>query len=628
MHDNLLAQAFIYLLAAVLSVPIAKRLGLGSVLGYLLAGVAIGPALLGLVGGSKDVLHFAEFGVVVMLFLIGLELRPALLWRLRGPILGTGGAQVITTAVVVGAISFLAGCRWPQAVAIGFIAAMSSTAIVLQSLAEKGVLQTRGGQASFSVLLFQDIAVIPILAVMPMLATAMNGRSAGGDHPTPIAGFSGWVQALITLGAVVTVTMGGRYLLRPVFRFIAQTRLREIFTASALALVIGIALLMQFVGLSAALGTFLAGVVLADSEYRHQLEADLEPFKGLLLGLFFITVGAGIDFSLMASRPGLIALLVGTLIVIKFVVLLGLGIVFRLDWSASLLFAFALAQGGEFCFVLLALAEQQGVLPVEMSKPLVSAVAVSMAATPLLLLINERVVQPRFAKQKVERPPDEIDEHDNPAILAGFGRFGHIVGRLLRSNGFGVTVLDNDPDQVELLGRFGLKSFYGDATRLDLLRAAGAERAKLFICAIDNDEKAVQLCKLVQEQFPNLTIFARATSRQHAYDLMRIGLTHIRRDTFGSAVDLGEDALVCLGLQAGQAQRAARIFRDFDESSMRELFSHIDDEKTYVSMARKHITNLENLLRDDKARFSSKKENAQETQFPGRSNEENLTVEP
>jgi monovalent cation:proton antiporter-2 (CPA2) family protein len=620
MHENFLAQALVYLLAAVFSVPIAKRLGFGSVLGYLLAGVAIGPAALGLVGGSNDVLHFAEFGVVVMLFIIGLELRPALLWRLRGPILGVGGAQVITTAAIVGAIALLSGCHWPQAVAIGLITAMSSTAIVLQSLAEKGVLPTRGGQASFSVLLFQDIAVIPVIAMMPLLANAMGVRSVVNEHPAPLARLPGWNQTLITFGAVAAVVIGGRYLLRPVFRFIAKTKLREIFTASALALVIGIALLMQFVGLSAALGTFLAGVVLADSEYRHQLEADLEPFKGLLLGLFFITVGAGIDFNLMAAQPGLVVLLVVALIVVKFAVLLGLGMAFRFDWGASLLFAFALAQGGEFCFVLLALAEQQGVLPATLSKPLVSAIALSMAATPLLLLINERFVQPCFAKQKVERPPDEIDEHDNPAILAGFGRFGHVVGRLLRANGFGVTVLDNDPDQVELLGRFGLKSFYGDATRLDLLRAAGAERAKLFICAIDNDEKALHLCKLVLQEFPNLKIVARATSRQHAYELMKLGLSHVYRDTFGSAIDLGEDALKCLGFDAEYANRAARIFRKYDEEGMRALLPHIDDEKTYISIARQHIENLENILRDDKKRFASVRDSDRTTDTPEAAN--------
>lgn len=617
MHDSFLAQAFVYLLATVLSVPIAKRLGLGSVLGYLIAGVVIGPAVLNLVGGAGDVMHFAEFGVVVMLFLIGLELRPLMLWRLRGPILGVGGAQVLSTALVAGVIAFLAGNRWPQAVTIGLILAMSSTAIVLQSLAEKGILKTRGGQACFSVLLFQDISVIPILAAMPILANAAGGtHEVAHESSSAISQLPGWLQAIVTLAAVAALVAGGRFLLRPIFRFIAQTKLREVFTATALVLVIGIALLMQFVGLSAALGTFLAGVVLAESEYRHQLEADLEPFKGLLLGLFFITVGAGVDFALMASQPGTIALLVVGLIAAKFVVLLGLGMAFRFDWSASLIFAFALAQGGEFCFVLLSMAQQQGILADTQAKPLVAAVALSMAFTPLLLLINEKLVQPRFARCKEERPPDEIDEHDNPVILAGFGRFGHVVGRLLRANGFGVTVLDNDPDQVEMLGRFGLKSFYGDATRLDLLHAAGAGQAKLFVCAIDNEEKALKACELVQREFPNMKIVARANSRQHAYELMKLGIEIVHRETFGSALDLGIDALRILGFRANQAHRAARIFRTYDEAGLRELIKYLDDEKTYVSIARQHIENLENILRDDKRRFATAQDDAWQIGIP------------
>ncbi len=604
MQHNFLAQAFVYLLAAVLSVPVAKRLGLGSVVGYLFAGVVIGPAMLKLVGSAEDVMHFAEFGVVVMLFIIGLELRPALLWKLRGPIIGVGGSQVLATTVVLGVIAVMAGCRWPQAVAIGWILAMSSTAIVLQSLAEKGVQQTRGGQACFSVLLFQDISVIPMLAAMPLLAHALGAQRSVPGAAAPMAHLPGWLQTLTTLGAVVAIVVGGRFLLRPIFQFIARTRLREIFTVTALALVIGIALLMQFVGLSAALGTFLAGVVLSESEYRHQLEADLEPFKGLLLGLFFTTVGAGIDFGLIVAQPGLIACLTAGLIVLKFAILLGLGLAFRFEWGASLLFAFAMAQGGEFCFVLLSVAQQQGVLGPAIAQALVAAVALSMACTPFLLLINEKFVQPRFSQRKIEREPDEIDEHDNPAILAGFGRFGHIVGRLLRANGFGVTVLDNDPDQIELLARFGLKSFYGDATRLDLLRAAGAEQAKLFICAIDEDEKALFVCKLVQQEFPHMKIIARATSRQHAYELMGLGIEIVHRDTFGSALDLGADALRTLGFQANQASRAARTFREYEEASMRELLPLLGDERAYMSVARQHHANLESVLREDRRRFA------------------------
>ncbi len=605
MRDSALFQAFVYLLAGVLAVPVAKRLGLGSVLGYLFAGVCVGPAMLGLVGGGEsDVMHFAEFGVVMMLFVIGLELRPALLWRLRAPILGLGGAQVSLTAALVAGISLALGLPWPQAVVCGLILALSSTAIVLQSLGEKGLLKTRGGEACFSVLLFQDIAVIPILAILPLLANAAGAQAAGeAAHASPISQWPGWAQALTTIAAVAGIITGGRFLLRPIFRFIATTRLREVFTATALLLVIGIALLMQVVGLSAALGTFIAGVVLADSEYRHQLEADIEPFKGLLLGLFFISVGAGIDFGLMANQPGLIATLVIGLIGLKFTALVVLGRGFRLEGASTLLFAFALAQGGEFCFVLLSMAGQLGVLDAAISKPLVATVALSMALTPLLLLVNEKFVQPRFRVPKIEREPDEIDEHENPVILAGFGRFGHVVGRLLRANGFGVTVLDNDPDQVETLAKFGLKSFYGDASRLDLLTAAGADRAKVFICAVDNDAQALKIIEMVQTSFPHLKIIARATSRQHAYELIQHGVTIVHRDTFASAVDLSVDALRVLGFRGHQAERAARLFKRHDERALREMVKLLGDEQAYVSAARQHIVNLEEVLRADRGSF-------------------------
>lgn len=379
MSGSLVTEALVFLLAAVVVVPFAKRFGLGSVLGYLLAGVAIGPAALNLVGDREDIMHFAEFGVVMMLFIIGLELRPTLLWRLRGPILGLGGAQVLATSAVFFGVALACGLKWPVALACGLILAMSSTAIVLQSLAEKSVLNSRGGQACFSVLLFQDISVIPILAAMPLLAKALNGHTTVVEgHTSALSHLPGWAQTLSTIGAVVAVVFAGRFVLPLAFRIIAKTKQREIFTASALALVLGIASLMGLVGLSPALGAFVAGVVLADSEYRHQLEADIEPFKGLLLGLFFITVGAGINFPLILANPGLIAGLTLGLIVVKMAVLFGLGMAFRLDWSASWLFAFALAQGGEFCFVLLALAEQQHLLAPEVIAPLVAAIALSI----------------------------------------------------------------------------------------------------------------------------------------------------------------------------------------------------------------------------------------------------------
>jgi voltage-gated potassium channel Kch len=371
------------------------------------------------------------------------------------------------------------------------------------------------------------------------------------------------------------------------------------FTATALFIVVGIALLMQKLGLSPALGTFVAGVVLAESEYRVQLEGDIEPFKGLLLGLFFISVGASIDFSLIAQRPTTIAALVAALLGLKFVVLLGLSGLFRLRTADGMLFAFAMAQGGEFAFVLFSFATQNAVLPADTANLLIASVALSMAAAPLLLTINDKLVRPLFQKCEPERPPDEIDEHDNPVILAGFGRFGHIIGRLLRANGFGTTVLDHDADQVEMLGRFGMKSFYGDASRLDLLQAAGAARAKLFVLAIDDEAKALQIIGTVQREFPRLKILARATSRQHAYEILRLGVEQVYRETLGSALDLSVDALRDLGMDERRARRAAEIFRQHDEASVREMAKLRDDDEDYISVARKHIENLERALQSD-----------------------------
>ena len=594
-------HAFIYLLAAVVSVPIAKRLGLGSVLGYLLAGIVIGPFGFGFVGTQGgDLMHVAEFGVVMMLFLIGLELRPAMLWQMRGPILGLGGAQVLGTACVVAIIARALGLSWQVATTVGFIIAMSSTAIVLQLLHEKGIMRTSGGRAAFSVLLFQDVAVIPILAVLPLLATFPPGDTTHAIH-SAVEHLPAWQAAIVVLAAVAAVIVGGRFLLRPIFRYIAATELREMFTATALLLVVGIALLMQQVGLSPALGAFLAGVVLAESEYRHQLETDIEPFKGLLLGLFFIAVGAGIDFRLIGGQPTTVAAMVVAVLVLKFGVLLAISRFSGLEPTQRYVFAFALAQGGEFAFVLCAFAVQNGVLTPDISNLLVASVALTMAAAPVLFTINDRLVQPRFASVLPEREPDDIDERENPVIVAGVGRFGHIVARLLRLNGFGTTVLDHDAEQVETLGRFGIKSYYGDATRLDLLRTAGAERAKLFVIAIDQEEQALRIVDLVHENFPKLRILARATSRQHAYELLRRGVHDVYRETFGSAVDLSVDALQALGMPQQRALRAAQIFREHDEASVREM-AGVDenDMKRYVSMARLHIGNLESALAADR----------------------------
>jgi monovalent cation:proton antiporter-2 (CPA2) family protein len=592
--EGLLFQAFIYLFAAVISVPVAKRLGLGSVLGYLLAGVAIGPYVLGLVGhGGGGVMHVAEFGVEMMLFLVGLELRPNLLWRLRGPILGTGGLQVILTTLAITVLARVAGMTIQQALAIGMIFSASSTAIALQSLSEKGLLTSKGGKTSFSVLLFQDIAVIPILAVLPLLAVSNN---AGIRALDPNRGEPPWLRGLIVLGIVVAIVLGGRFLIRPVFRYLASIRLQEIFTAAGLLLIVGIALAMQKVGLSPALGTFLAGVVLAESEYRHELESDIGPFKGLLLGLFFISVGASIDLPLVKERPLLIAGLVFGLLLVKFLLLLLIGKITKLEKSQAFTFAFALAQGGEFAFVLISFAAQNQVLNESMGNTLVATVALSMVIAPFLFTINEKLVQPRFSSRLPDREADEIDEKDNPVILAGFGRFGHIVGRVLNLKGVRTTVLDLDADQVALVRKLGLKVFYGDATRLELLRAAGADKAKLLVVAVGEEETSLLIIETAQKHFPNLKILARAFGRDHAYRLLEQGVENIFRETLGSALDLSVAALRALDFPAYEAQRAARFFREYDEQSVRALAPYAKNEKELISQTRERIQTLDQLM--------------------------------
>jgi monovalent cation:proton antiporter-2 (CPA2) family protein len=598
--EGLLFQAFIYLLAAVATVPIAKQLGLGSVLGYLLAGVIIGPHLLGLVGqGSGGVMHVAEFGVVMMLFLVGLELRPNLLWRLRGPIMGTGGAQLVLTTLVVAGLACAVGLQIQPALAIGMIFSASSTAIALQTLNEKGLLTSKGGQTSFSVLLFQDLAVIPILAILPLLAVtsaATSATHADGGNAAP------WQRALLIVAVVTAIIAGGRFLVRPIFRYLASTRLNEIFTAAGLLLVVGIALAMEKVGLSPALGTFLAGVVLAESEYRHELEADIEPFKGLLLGLFFISVGASIDLPLVKSQPLVVVGLVFGLLVVKFVVLLGIGKITNLEKSQNFTFAFALAQGGEFAFVLTSFAVQNQVLDQRIGNLLVATVALSMVMSPFLFTLNERFVQPLFSSQLPDREADEIDEKDNPVILAGFGRFGHIVGRVLNLQGIKTTVLDVDSDQVELVRKLGVKVFYGDASRLELLQAAGAATAKLIIIAVNDEEKSLIIVDTVQKHFPNLKILARAAGRDHAYRLLRHGVEHIYRETLGSSLDLSVAALRMLGVRAYEARRAAKSFHDYDEQTVRELAQYSEDESQLLAQAKERLRSLNELFEKERHR--------------------------
>lgn len=601
--ENWLFQAFVYLAAAVVAVPLAKRMGLGSVLGYLLAGVAIGPSGLGLVGaGGEDLMHVAEFGVVMMLFVVGLELAPALLWRLRGPIFALGGLQVLLTAALAAGAGLALGLLWQEALAVGLILSLSSTAIVLQTLAEKGQLRSEGGQSSFAVLLFQDIAVIPMLAIFPLLATHRVADHGAESHATATwtAGLPPWAQTVAVLGAVVVVVVAGRFLVRPALSAIARTRLRELFTAAALLLVIGIALLMMQVGLSPALGTFLAGVVLANSEYRHELESDIEPFKGLLLGLFFIAVGASVDFALILAQPLLIAALVLAIVALKFAVLFALARMFRLSFDQSMLFAFALPQVGEFAFVLFSFAGQEGVLGATITGPLVAAVALSMALTPLLLLVNERLVQPRFGtRRRDEREPDLIDEH-RPVIIAGFGGFGSTVGRLLKANGIPATVLEYDSDRVDLLRRLGLKVYYGDATRHDLLASAGAGEARLLVLALDTPERTLELVHTAKKHFPHLRILARAFDWGDALELRAAGVDHVYRESLDTAARMGADAMRMLGARAYRALRAAQTFVHHDDTALDELYQHRGDFSVYLSEARRRIENLERIMLADR----------------------------
>jgi len=586
---------FVLLAASLVTVPLAKRLGLGSVLGYLIAGVIIGPFLLNLVGDKdQDVMHFAEFGVVLMLFLIGLELDPTKLWRMRRPILGLGGLQVVITTLLLGAIAMAAGWGWRPATAVGLALALSSTAIVLQTLAEKGWFATDGGQNAFSVLLFQDVAVIPILALMPLLADpalpATADHSAFGNLPV-------WLQPVSVVAAMILVVVLGRFLVNPVLRVIARTRLHELSIAAALVLVIGIALLMDRVGLSPALGTFLAGVVLAGSEYRHELEANIGPVKGLLLGVFVVAVGAGLDLGLVIDTPARIAVLVAVLVTVKLVVLAILGRVFGLGRDQNLLFTLSLAQGGEFAFVLLSFAVQKSVLPAADIAPLIVAVTLSMALTPLLLLFYERVLQPRVGtSQKVERESDVVESHAD-VIIVGFGHFGSTLGRLLRTAGHCPTVLENDSDRVEALRKMGLTVYFGDATRVGVLRAAGAETARLLILALDNPEAQLRIVHLAQEHFPRAVVVARARDWIHAHELMEAGVEHIYRENLDSALRMGAETLRLLGLRGYQAHRLARGFRRHDEAMLRELLDHRHDHGEYLTQAREKIHDLEQLMR-------------------------------
>ena len=625
--EGFLFQATIYLGASVIAVPIAARLGLGSVLGYLLAGIAIGP-LLGLVGSETQSLqHFAEFGVVMMLFLIGLELEPRALWDMRHKLLGYGGAQIGLTmaAVFAGALAF--GLPWQTALAIGMIFALSSTAIVLQTLTEKSLMQTGGGRASFSVLLTQDIAVIPMLVLLPLLTlpTLYDGSFAGGyggdsigdhsaatgdhaagagDHTATtlslVEGLPGWGVALVTLAAIGVIVLLGIFAFRPLFRYIHAARLREMNTALALLIVVGIAVLMIVVGLSPALGTFLAGVLLASSEFKHELESDIEPFKGLLLGLFFITVGAGINFGILVGDPVTIIGLTALLMLTKGAILLAIAMVFKLRGRDRWLFTLGLAQAGEFGFVLISFSTQQAVLPRALSESLLLVVALSMLLTPLFFIAYE-VISRRMVEGADDTPHDEIDEQQ-PIIIAGIGRFGQVVNRLLQSTGFKATMLDNDLKRIQLMRRFGFKAFFGDPTRPELLRAAGLATARILVVAIDDPKAAIRLVRLARKERPDLHIIARARDRVHTYELYSAGANDIVREMFDSSIRAGRYALEHLGFTEFEASEAQRLFYHGDRDALAELAPLWDPKipvaknAPYIALAKQLDNQLETAI--------------------------------
>lgn len=614
---DFLLLAFTFLVAGVAAVPIASKLGLGSVLGYLIAGIAISPVLAILGVDVIAIQHFAEFGVVMMLFLVGLELEPKVLWQMRARLLGLGGGQVGLTTVAVAAVAYVMGQPFNVALAIGLVLALSSTAIVLQTLNEKGLMKSDGGQSSFSVLLTQDIAVIPMLAFIPLLAMpdlvnmapglegAGSSGHAGGDSGgfSLVAGLPGWQVTLITLGAIAFVVVGGISLTSPIFRFISAANLRELFTAAALMMVVGIALLMTLVGLSPALGTFLAGVVLANSEYRHELESDIDPFKGLLLGLFFMTVGAGINFGLLFDNILTILALTLGLIALKAAILLLLARLFKLEGSDKWLFALGLAQAGEFGFVLLSFTVANAVIPAAIADQLLLVVALSMLLTPALFILYDRVFAAMGALDQ-EREADEMPDGAK-IIIAGAGRIGGLVNRIAEAAGYQPTVIDYSSKRLEILKKFGVKHYYGDATRPDLLHAAGIQEAKVLVIAIDDREKISELTHYVSKNYPHVHIVTRAVDRDHVYDLWAHGSRDIIRETYDSSLRMGRSLFEALGIDRPIAEEMVDVFNETDRRAMLAVAdahkvgvaSHENDE--YVERVRSMVDEWQSQLQAD-----------------------------
>ncbi len=595
----------VYLATMVVAVPLSARLGLGSVLGYLVAGILIGPVL-GLAGSAGDVAdlqHFAEFGVVMMLFLIGLELEPRQLWGMRKRLLGLGGMQIAGTTAALFVLGLVLNQTWQVALTLGLILALSSTAIVLQTLSEKSLMQTSGGRNAFLVLLTQDIAVIPILALLPLLAAG----AATPDHHAPgaefMAGLPGWAATLVTLGAVGTVVLLGQFAIGPLFRFVQKSRLLEMNTAVALLIVVGIAALMSMVGLSPALGTFLAGVMLAGSEFRHELEAQIAPFKGLLLGLFFITVGAGMDFSMLVAQPVVVIGVTALVIAIKAGVLFAVARAARMSRRDRTLFTLSLAQAGEFGFVLLSYATSLAIIRFQLAQGFLLVIALSMLVTPLLFILHDRVVAWLDDERDVLAPPDRIDDQQ-PVIIAGVGRFGQVVNRLVTSSGFKTVVLDNDLDTIQLMRRFGVKGYFGDPTRPEILAAAGLERARILVAALDDQEANLRLVRHARERRPDLVIIARARDRVNVYQLYAARADHIVREMFDSSLRAGRYVLENLGLSQYEANELERIYYRHDRAGLRELAEvwkpgvPLDQNADYIRRSEELRATLENALMD------------------------------
>jgi monovalent cation:proton antiporter-2 (CPA2) family protein len=594
MHDFL-----IYLLAMVMVVPLTKYIGLGSVIGYLIAGAIIGPhGLALLITRTEGTSQLAELGIIMMLLLIGLELNPRLLWKMRGPIFGLGTLQVLGTIGVFSSIMFSLGTLWPNAVAIGMLLSVSSTAIALQTLQEQGYAKSTAGERTVAVLLFQDLAVIPMLAILPFLGA---GRNNDIESSPP------WQKALLIFGAVALVVGAGRFIVHPIFKLVARTKLREIFTALALLIVIATAVLMHSVGLSPAFGAFLAGVVLADSEFRHQIEADIEPFKGLLLGLFFITIGSSIQFGLIGAKPLLIAQWTLAIVVGKALLIYGIGRLSRMRSPESLLFSVSLAQGGEFAFVLIA---QSGtLLSQENAQILTASIALSMAIAPLLIKLTiQRGMSKLACVKSEERLPDSVDESekDNPVLVVGIGRFGQTLVRFLRANGYPSTVLDIDSEQIDLMARFGIKSYFGDGSNPDLLQAAGLDRAKVLVLAIDEPETTLKITEIIRQRYPKLPIFARVFDRIHAYRMLHLGATEVAIETSGSALTLGTEVLKALGMRPDRAESKSRLFEVNNQRSIRDLSKRFqeDDTETFLQASRQMSEQLEALFRSDPEELS------------------------